>query len=205
MPNKNNYRITLLAVLVLAVVASTLFATSAQADEGTTGWGNFFDTDGNLLPGVIEAGEVTQPAGWMPDFPDWTGLSVDATYHQYVAPSGETILVPSTTTLFFMAMNPQESGLVDASGQLASGFGLGVELAGQVTSGNGANFISALFQSLGGMNQVDADKFADAAINGQDAWSLFAPGTDVSNLFSLLIQLSKDDGNVYLLALLYES
>jgi hypothetical protein len=205
MPNNNNPRVTILAILVLALVVSTFYTTPAQADEGTTGWGNFFDADGNLLPGVIEAGEVTQPASWMPDLPDWTGLSVDATYHQYVSPSGETMLVPSTTTLFFMAMNPQESGLVNSNGQIASGFGLGVELAGQVTSGNGANFISALFQSLSGMNQVDADKFADAAINGQDAWSLFEPGTDVARLLGLLLNLSQNDGNVYLLALMYES
>lgn len=205
MPNKNNFRTTFLVVLIVAISASTLFTAPAQADEGTTGWGNFFDADGNLLPGVIEAGEVTQQASWMPSFPDWTGLSMDATYHQYVAPSGETILIPSTTTLFFMAMNPQESGLVDASGQLASGLGLGVELAGQVASGNGADFLSALFQNLAGMNQVDADQFADAAINGQDAWALFNWNSDVSNILSLFYQLSQIDGNVYLLALMYES
>ncbi len=205
MTNSNNPRVSILAMLILALVASTLFVAPVQADEGTTGWGNFFDADGNLLPGVIEAGEITQPADWMPNLPDWTGLSVDATYHQYVAPSGETILVPSTTTLFFMAMNPQESGLVDANGQLASGFGVGVEIAGQVASGNGVNFLSALFQNLAGMSQVDADQFADAAINGQDAWSLFEPGTDVATLLNLFYQLSQNDGNIYLLALLYES
>ncbi len=205
MTNKNNPRVSILAMLILALVASTFFVAPAQADEGTTGWGNFFDTDGNLLPGVTNAGEITQPADWMPDLPAWTGLSFDATYHQYVAPSGETILVPSTTTLFFMAMNPQESGLVDASGQIASNFGVGVELAGQVASGNGAHFISALFQALSGMSQVDADQAADAAISGQDAWSLFSPDSDVAKFLNLFYQLSKNDGNLYLLALEYES
>lgn len=205
MASKNNWRSATLAILVLSLVLGMLFITPAQADGGTTGWGNFFDTDGNLLPGVIQAGEITQPASWMPSFPDWTGLSFDATYHQFVAPSGETILVPSTTTLFFMAMNPQESGLVDASGQIASNFGVGVEIAGQLASGNGLNFLSALFQNLAGMSQVDADQFADAVINGQDVWALLAPNSDVSHIFNLLFNLSKKDGNIYLLALLYES
>ncbi len=193
-----------LGLLVAVLAFSVASPTPARAD-GNGGWGSFFDADGNLLPGVIEAGEVTQPADWMPDFPSWTGLSLDATYHQYVAPSGETILVPSTTTLFFMAMNPQSSGLVDANGQLGSGLGIGVELAGATAGGNGATFLSNLFQSLTGMSEVDASKFADAAINGQNVWSLLAPDTDVSRIFTLLLTLSQHDGNVYLLALLYES
>ena len=201
---KSNFRSILVIVLALAIVASVLPTQSARAD-GSSGWSNFFDASGNVLPGVIQVGEVTQPASWMPDFPAWTGLSLDATYHQYVAPSGETVLVPSTSTLFFMAMNPKESGLVNASGQVGSGFGIGVELAGVVAAGNGANMLSALFQTLTGMNQVDADKFADAAVNGDDAWSILDPSTDIGILLSLFLRLSKDDGNLYLLALVYET
>jgi hypothetical protein len=202
---RRNLHLAMSLMLMLAITTSILPATTVKADEGSTSWGDFFDTDGNLLPGVIEAGEVSQPADWMPDLPDWTGLSVDATYHQFVSPEGETILIPSTTTLFFMAMNPEASGLVNSNGQLGSGLGLGVELAGQVASGNGASFISALVQNLAGMSQVEADKFADAAINGQNVWSLLSPSTDVSRLLTLFLNLSQKDGNVYLLALMYQS
>ena len=201
---KSSFRSILMIVVALAVIASVIPTQPARADGGSS-WGNFFDTSGNLLPGVIQVGEVTQQADWMPDFPSWTGLSLDATYHQYVAPSGETILMPSTSTLFFMAMNPQESGLVDASGQISSGFGTGVELAGVVAGGGGAQFLSALFQTLTGMSQVDADKFADAAVNGQDAWTIFSANTDVMNFFNLFLKLSQEDGNLYLLALVYET
>ena len=55
------------------------------------------------------------------------------------------------------------------------------------------------------MSQVDADKFADAAVNGDDAWSLFSPGTDIMNFFNLSLKLSQEDGNLYLLALVYET
>lgn len=197
-------KLHLISLLIFVVITGTIPTNIARAD-GSSDWGNFFDADGNLLPGVIEVGEVTKQADWMPDFPAWTGLEMDASYHQYVAPSGETILVPSTTTLFFMAMNPRESGLVNANNQLGSGVGVGVELAGIAASGNGPQFLSAVFQNLMGVNTVQAEKFADAAVSGQDAWSLFAPGTDISNLFNLLVQLSKDDRSVYLLALVYES
>jgi len=200
---RRNLNLFITATLVLAVIIATLPIGAAKADGG--GWGDFFDANGNLLPGVIEAGEVSQPAGWMPDFPAWTGMSAEATYHQYVSPSGETILIPSTTTLFFMAMNPTASGLVNSNGQMGTGLGMGVELSGQVAAGNGVQFISTLFQNLAGMSQVDADKFADAAINGQNVWALFSPDSDVARLLNLFYQLSQNDGNVYLLALLYQS
>lgn len=128
---KNNRLLALLSLLVMAAVLSTLVTTTPvrAQDGGGTGWGNFFDADGKLLPGVIQGGEVTQQASWMPTFPAWTGIKLDATYHQLVAPNGQTMLVPSTTTLFFMAMNPQASGLVNSNGQLGSGLGMGVELS----------------------------------------------------------------------------
>src|SRR5688572_2047378 len=96
-------------------------ATPAQAqDDGpgdntgdTTNWGEFFQTDGTLQPGVIDGGEVSQPANWMPDIgplANW-GISMNATYHVYTTSDGSTMMTPTASTLLFMAMNPTESGL----------------------------------------------------------------------------------------------
>ena len=200
---KNKTKSGFALVLLLAVIISSLPGNYAHAEDG--GWGSFFDSDGNLKPGVIEAGEITKSVDWMPDFPDWTGLNLEATYHQYVAPNGETMVMPSATTLFFMAMNPKESGLVNANGELGSGAGFQLQLAGQIAGGNGSQILSSLFQNLGGIDRVSADLFADAAINGQNAWSLFSPNTDVSKLLGLFYRLSVNDGNLYLLAMLYQS
>ena len=38
---------------------------------------------------------------------DW-GLSMEATYHVYTAPDGSSMMTPTASTLFFMAMNPTE-------------------------------------------------------------------------------------------------
>ncbi len=70
---RRNSHLIFSSLLMLALVATLLPISPAKADGG--GWGDFFDADGNLLPGVIEAGEVTQPVDWMPDFPAWTGMS----------------------------------------------------------------------------------------------------------------------------------
>lgn len=206
---KNNIR--KLALLALSLmVALSIFApsTPVQADEDS-GWGLFFDLDGNLLPSVYQQGQVTIPADWMPGLPDWTGITFEPTYNVMVAPDGTTILAPTTTTLFFMAMNPVASGLVASDGSIGSGLAALPMIAGQTASGSGLEYLTQLFQTITGSSYIDASLFADAAINDNgNIWSMFNPlnpATDVGNIFRLLLDMSQNDSSVYLIALLYES
>jgi len=56
---------------------------------------------------------ITLPGGMV--------VHLDATYHRYKTASGNILVLPSPTTLFFMAMHPQESGLSGAQDMLGNG------------------------------------------------------------------------------------
>ena len=197
--------------LLLAILVAVSLVAPAHADEGT-GWGEFFDANGVLLPGVTQS-EVSMPADWMPSvnvFGLW-GVNMQATYNVYTAPDGSTAMTPSASTLLFMAMNPQASGLLNADGQVGLGAGMALQAFGSVAGGNitGQQLLSNIFQQIGGaaMSQVDANHFADAIINGDGNVWAFLGGfeSDTWNIFSLLMRTSADQGNLYLVAMLYNS
>src|SRR5205809_889261 len=127
-------RIKLFSLFAAALVAFSMVI-PAQAQDGgpgngssdgnTTNWGEFFQSDGTLQPGVIDRGEVSQPADWMPSVGPLAalGVSMNATYHVYTAPDGSAMMTPTASTLLFMAMNPTESGLINSNGQVGMGGG----------------------------------------------------------------------------------
>ena len=57
-------------------------------------WGEVVNADGSInYANLTDGGVVTQPAEWMPSIP---GVGpVDAEYHVYTTPSGNTILMPT--------------------------------------------------------------------------------------------------------------
>ncbi|MBU0973899.1 MAG: hypothetical protein KKC20_24890 [Proteobacteria bacterium] len=119
-------RNTLSIALALIFVSALVIPVFAQDGTTTSGadFSNFIDPDtGEMLPGVIDAGEVTI------DNPEWMNTESgsvynEASYHQYIAPNGDTILAPSATTLNSMLMNPDESGFSASSGSYQSTVGL---------------------------------------------------------------------------------
>ncbi|GAP06165.1 hypothetical protein ATHL_01011 [Anaerolinea thermolimosa] len=191
--------------------ALTLLLLFALLVAGTraamAGWESFFDQDGNLLPEVIDLGEQKRQADWMPQLPDWAPDWADsltqATYHAYALPSGETVLLPTTSTLFFMALNPKESGLIGREGEFFSSvLAMNVQGAGQILGGNatGKDLVKGIFELL---NLPYTDELADAAINGEDAWSTYLK-KDAQNIFGILRDaMTADKHNLYLVALLY--
>ena len=204
-------RFKMFSVFIAILVVMTMI-TPAQAQEGTTGWGEFFDANGVLMPGVTQ-NEVSMPADWMPsvNILGLWGVNMQATYNVYTAPDGSTAMTPSASTLLFMAMNPQASGLVNANGEVALGAGEALQAFGSVAGGNitGQQLLSNIFQQIGGAatSQVDADHFADAIINGQgDIWAfLGGPNSDTWHIFMQLMNTSAQQGNLYLVAMLYNS
>ena len=205
-----------LLVTILAAFSMALPVLAQSGDPGTgdsASWGDFFQTDGTLKPGVIDGGEVSQPADWMPDIGPlaaW-GVNLEATYHVYTAPDGSTMMTPTASTLFFMAMNPSASGLSSANGEVGMSAGFSIQTAGSLAGGSTTpqQLLSGIFQTLSGnsgLTQVDADKFADALINNQgDTWAFLSLGKDTWNIFSQLMTTSMNDQNIYLVAMLYNS
>lgn len=61
---------TIITLFLVALVAVSSFAPALADDDTPVGWGSFYDADGQLLPGVIQGGEISMPADWMPTFPD---------------------------------------------------------------------------------------------------------------------------------------
>jgi len=184
------YRI-LLVVLVLSsfVVNMVAFAQGEQPpQEGP--WGEVVDENGNILYGnLTDLGEIQVDADWMPDIPFING---QATYHEYLTPSGNIVLLPSASTLFFMAANPTTSGLDQADSALGNGIGaLETMLAGYLTPAD-----------LHHMGYTNPDEFFQAVLNGNESiWSF--GGQNMMNFLSDLISGSIADGNLYTMLLLY--
>ncbi len=214
MISSKKFLIVLANILIAFSLALPVYAQSSGPGTGdSASWGDFFQADGTLLPGVIDGGEVSQPADWMPDvgpLADW-GISMEATYHVYTAPDGSTMMTPTASTLFFMAMNPTASGLVNANGEVGMGGGFAIQIAGSLAGGNTTpqQLLSGIVQALGGssgVTQVQADQFADALINNQgNVWAFLDPRGDTWNIFQQLLTTSLTDQNVYLVAMLYNS
>lgn len=180
-----------LFVLILVVVLCVGLVKPAQAD-----WGDFFDENGNLRPGVVDLGVQKVPVDWMPDLPFVDGT---ATYHMYALPNGETVLMPSATTLFFMAMNPLESGMLKNDGMGFFAGGGTLALGGYLAGGNPAEALLRVFQAF---NLPYAQELADAAISGKSAWSVI-PQSDLLRIMGVLWEAMKSDKALYLAVLLY--
>ena len=185
----------MLFAIILTLSFPFLSIISVRAQGGGDAWGEVFDANGNVIySNLTDGGVVTQSADWMPSIP---GIGpVPAEYHVYYTASGNSVLMPTPMTLFFMGLNPSESGLTSASSSYGTGAGAIVTLLGAAL-GDNLNFTSPT-----GITYTSPDQFADALISGQESiWSL--PMGDALNMLYFLADTSLDDENLYLLALLY--
>ncbi len=189
--------------LLIAVIFVTVIPVAAQ--EGDDIWAEVIDTDGNILyDNLIDQGVQTESADWMPSV-TVLGQTIggEAEYHIYETSDGTIVQLPTATTLFFMALNPAESGIGDASASHFTGAGGMLAVPG---------LVSAMLQGadidLSNSEYVSADQYADALIAGEaDIWSLGVG--DVWGLMTSLARLSGDDFlnsgeiNIYTALLLY--
>ena len=183
--------------LLIAVLFVTIIPVAAQ--EGGSIWDEVLNEDGTIrYDNLIDQGVQTEDADWMP------GVTVlgqtiggQAEYHLYETSDGTVVQLPTATTLFFMALNPAESGIGDASATHLTGAGTALAMPG---------LISAILQGadvdFSNMGYVSADQYADALIAGEtDIWSM---GTgDLWGIMSSLIDASVRDMNFYTALLLY--
>ncbi|MGB8211977.1 MAG: hypothetical protein WCE68_00330 [Anaerolineales bacterium] len=190
---KRIFSISLIFVF-LAIAASR--ALPVQAQTGSA-WAEVVNPDGSLNSDLTDLGVVTQSTAWMPSIPGIGNL--EASYHEYQTPSGNIVVVPSATTLFFMALNPQQSGLSDADSQLSLGAGMGIEAPGILKAMLQGVIDPSQITSLGYTNP---DDFFTDVINGkQNIWSIL--GQNTLGFLESLVKMSLTDQNLYTLLLLY--
>ena len=157
-------------------------------------WGEVVDGEGNIrYDNLTDLGEIQQRPDWMQvPMPFDMDIQLTATYHEYQTPTGNIIVLPSATTLFFMALNPDASGMNDAS----SALGNGVSALEMLT----ANYLTPERLSQMGYNDPDA-YFSDVVAGQTNIWSAF--GRDMKNFYLSLMKTSIPDRAYYSLLLLY--
>ena len=185
---KTRYKLLFL-VLILSSFLVNLF-TFAKANQAyqENPWGEVIDANGNILySNLIDLGEIQVQSSWMPNVPFIDG---QATYHRYLTPSGNVVVMPSASTLFFMAIHPNDSGLNQANSSLGNGLGVfETLLAGYVTPAD-----------LARLGYSSSDDFYQAVIDGKTNIFTF---DFLGQFFLDLLDTSVADQNLYTMLLLY--
>ncbi len=180
------FHFLLILTFFIIVIVSPAFA-----QDGDGPWGEVVDADGNILyDNLTDLGETHEAVDWMPAVPFIDG---QATYHEYLTPSGNLVVLPSASTLFFMAMNSEASGLNQADSSLGNGLGvLETMLAGYLSPSD-----------LAAHGYTDSADFFQAVIDGEaNIWTI--GGLSTIHFMTNLLSGSLADQNLYTMILLYE-
>ena len=192
--------------ILLSSLTPVAFAqgTTPPVDPNSS-WAEVVNPDGSInYASLTDGGVVNQSADWMPNIP-LIG-SITAEFHVYYTPSGNSIVMPTASTLFFMAANGNESGFLSAASTM------GTSGLSTVNSDNGnvvgfaslGAFFGALVgnQDIGLPTNTNATDFFNQVISGQtNLWSLGPTG--LFNFLQSLSLPSLSDGNLYSYMLLY--
>ncbi|MBI1793380.1 MAG: hypothetical protein HYR70_04225 [Chloroflexi bacterium] len=203
-------------LLALLLVLSLLaHAIPVSAQEGNPpvdpngAWGEVINPNGSInYDNLTDGGVVSQPAAWMPSIPLVGPLNAE--YRVYYTPSGNTIVLPTATTLFFMAANSQESGF-DAAASTLGTSGLSTAEGTNVFTGIAGLglFFGSLFGngsevniSLPSGQQILSGTFFQQVLSGQQNLYALGPG-GLFNFLQSLSQASIEDSSLYTYLLLY--
>ena len=142
-------------------------------------------------------GVTTEHPDWMTvDLPFGQSLNLEANYHRYQTANGNVVVLPSASTLFFMAMNPQESGLTNSVGMMGNGYGSLITFLGLV-AGDSVDWVGLLADHP---EYKTPDQFWGAVLNGQqDVWTCFSGWGFITNL----LQMSWNDAALRTAYLMY--
>lgn len=194
---KNKFRYLLIVLFAIySASASTLLSVNAQGTTPpeTGAWGEVLNPDGSVnYTGMVDNGVVTQPAEFMPSIP---GIGqINAEYHVYTTTSGNQILMPTATTLFFMAASPDSALYTNPSlGTTPIGISGAASSEGNTLVGIAAlgNLFSGSIQSGGEYNQ----SFFNSVLGGeQNIWQVGPTG--IANLFASFMGLSLAESSLY--------
>jgi hypothetical protein len=211
------WSIQVAALLILIALTGVLRVQAQDTVPPTGAWSEVVNADGSInYNNLTDNGVVTQQADWMPSV---FGQSIEAEYHSYTTPTGNQILMPTATTLFFMSMNPSESGYLAAASTLGSNGGT-VSADAPIGIASPGGMFASLFGNAGGENMMNLSNqagqtgptspesfFAALASGQQSIWSV-NPGGLTNFLGSLLGQTGNDflagnGANLYTYMLLY--
>ena len=168
--------------LILAILLSVIPLSPVSAQDPSP-WSEVFDENGNLRSDVVDLGVTTETPSWMNvDLPLGQSLQLDANYHRFQTADGNMVVLPSASTLFFMAMNPQESGLANSAGMMSNGYGSMITFLGLV-AGDSLDW-NRLQQER--PQYQDPSQFWNAVLSGQEsAWTWFSGWGFITNLLSM--------------------
>ena len=168
--------------LILAILLSVIPLSPVSAQDPSP-WSEVFDENGNLRSDVVDLGVTTETPSWMNvDLPLGQSLQLDANYHRFQTADGNMVVLPSASTLFFMAMNPQESGLANSAGMMSNGYGSMITFLGLV-AGDSLDW-NRLQQER--PQYKDPSQFWNAVLSGQEsAWTWFSGWGFITNLLSM--------------------
>ncbi len=173
--------------------------------QSTSPWNEVFNTDGTLRDDLTDLGEYSETVPWMNMEIPVLGNVLEASYHRYETPSGNVVVIPSATTLFFMTMNPSASGLLGSTGQVGNGAGVGIEAPGILkglinSSPNLQEAWDTIINSL--PNHVPPDQFFQDVISGKT--NIFTiGGSNAMNFLWELLRISVNDHMLATTLLLY--
>ena len=185
-------------VILLALPAQVLAQSQNPPVDPNSMWGEVVNPDGTIrYDNLTDLGTIQQSANWMPSIPGIGNLP--ASYHEYQTPSGNIIVLPTASTLFFMALNPQGSGLAQADSQLGLGSGMVLEAPGIIKGMLQGYIDPATLTSLGYTNSDDF--FADVIAGKTNLWTALGPNT--LNFLRSLADPSISDLSLYTMILLY--
>ena len=212
MKHTRNLFLSLLVVTLFAMHFTPAYAQGNNPPVDPSGaWGEVVNPDGSInYANLTDGGVVTQSTDWMPNIP-LVG-PVNAEFHVYYTPSGSTILMPTASTLFFMAANPTESGFSAAASTLGTD---GLATASGTSLFTGIAGLGTIFSSLTsggsvtvGETIIPADQFFNQVLSGEANIYDTLPDGFGNFLASLFGQTSTDlqngEGlNLYTYLLLY--
>lgn len=183
--------------LVLILLLVTLLIPTSVSAQDENPWAEVFLPDGSLNPDLVDLGVTTDYPDWMSiDLPFGQSLDLEANYHRYQTPNGNIVILPSASTLFFMAMNPQASGLIQSFGSLGNGGGSLIAFLGLV-AGNHIDWDQVQAEHP---EYTSPDQFWNAVLSGQqNVWSYFSGW----GFITTLLQMSWNDGALRSMYLLY--
>lgn len=178
-----------MAFILLAVISQ-----NAVAQDGA--WGEVVNPDGSVrYDNLTDNGVVTDSnADWMPSIPlpGGNSINVAAEYHVYSTPSGNQVVVPTATTLLFMSLNPQASGMSNAASEITNGAGSVVQALG--------GFLSP--STVSQLNYSSGSQFFSDVISGETSlWT--AASSAMLNMSLDLLSAGLADSNFYTTMLLY--
>ena len=183
-------------LIFLVIILALLMPTAVQA-QSPNPWSEVFMPDGSLNPNLTDLGVTTEHPEWMSvQLPFNQSIDLEANYHRYQTPDGNVVILPSASTLFFMAMNPQQSGLNQSYGSVGNGYGSLISFLGQI-AGNNLNWAQVQADHP---EYKTPDQFWGAVLNGnQSAWTYFSGW----GFITTLLQMSWNDAAMRSIYLLY--